>query len=87
MKRAVLLAAIALGIAPATAHADAVCAKTEKTISAWFRGIDAVGREGLDLTAKCMFNGTNDKALDNLAPKIKKAFRPPVPGCDSASIP
>lgn len=77
MIRVALLGALLVSLAPAPARADAMCAKTEKAIAAWFRGVDAVGREGVEVMTKCMFNGPNDKAIEALAPKVKKAFAPP----------
>jgi hypothetical protein len=73
-----------LGASPALAED---CKKSEKLMLAAMRTFDKMGQVGVDLTAQCMFRGTDAKAVAKLTTTAKTAFaslaslRDPAPAC------
>jgi len=58
-----------------SAHAD-TCKDDRQKLSTFFKDVDKLGADSLQLATKCIFDGPDDAGLDKLA-KAMKALVPP----------
>ena len=66
MKAAVIAVVAFVG----TARAD-TCKDDKQKLAAFFRDVDKLGADALQLAAKCIFDGADDASLDKLAKAVK----------------
>jgi hypothetical protein len=67
----VLVAVVAFG---GSARAD--CKDEKQKLASFFRDVDKLGDDAMQLATKCLFDGTDDAGLDKLI-KAMKALSPP----------
>jgi hypothetical protein len=69
-----IVVALASVLVAAPAHAD--CKDDKQKLASFFRDVDKLGGDAMQLAAKCIFDGADDAGLDKLV-KAMKTISPP----------